>query len=280
MTVLRAAPYSLDFRTLIIAKAKARNAIGWNSNYSSLNTIGAKIQREPSQMAVPTRGSLTNFDRVQVNWLALANADTGDSTITSYNLEKENDQGAFEEVVGFTTPFTGISHTLTAGIVSGKDYKFRIRAVNKWGFGFYSTTATIQASAVPNNLSSAVVTSNVGTNVRIAWAAPNTNGNAITAYDIKIKQADGQFSSQAVYCNGTQGPIISARACEIPLTTLRQAPYSLTFNTVVVAKVSSTNAVGSSAGYSPVNTAGAKIYTEPVTMAAPVRGSITHPGQV
>jgi hypothetical protein len=42
-------------------------------------------------MAIPTRGILTNFDRVQINWLALADADTGDSTITSYNLEKEND---------------------------------------------------------------------------------------------------------------------------------------------------------------------------------------------
>jgi len=70
-------------------------------------------------MAIPTRGSVTNFDRVQVDWLALTDADTGDSTITSYNLEQENALGVFEEVIGFTTPFIGTSHTLTANIVSG-----------------------------------------------------------------------------------------------------------------------------------------------------------------
>jgi hypothetical protein len=50
--------------------------------------------------------------------------------------------------------------------------------------GTYSATATIQASAAPNNLSAAPVTSNVGTKVRIAWALPTFNGNAITAYEI------------------------------------------------------------------------------------------------
>jgi len=135
-------------------------------------------------MALPTRGSATNYDRVQINWLALVSADTGDSPITSYNLEQEKASGTFEEIVGLTTPFTGVSHTLTAGIVSGQDYKFRIRAINKWGSGIYSATATIQASAAPENLASAVVTSNSGTKVRIAWSAPTNNGNAITSYDI------------------------------------------------------------------------------------------------
>jgi len=43
VTTLRASPYSLDFRTLVIAKVKAMNTIGWATNYSGLNTAGAKI---------------------------------------------------------------------------------------------------------------------------------------------------------------------------------------------------------------------------------------------
>jgi len=155
---------------------------------------------------------------------------------------------------------------------------FRIRAINKWGYGTYSPTATIQASAAPNDLTTSAVTSNSGTSVRIEWSEPTYNGSAITSYDILIKQNDGNWSNETVYCSGLSGPIILARACEIPLTTLRASPFSLLFNEIVVAKVSSTNAVGTSSGYSPENTAGALIYTEPITMVAPVRGDITHPG--
>ena len=83
-----------------------------------------------------------------------------------------------------------------------------------------------------------------------------------------------------MYCNGAQEPILTDRACEIPLTTLRASPFLLEYSDVVYARVMSTNAIAGSLGYSPVNTGGASIITEPVTMAAPERGASTLPGQV
>lgn len=61
MTTLRASPYSLAYDTLVTAKIKAQNSIGW-SDLGAANTLtsGAKIQTEPTQMAVPTRNSGTS----------------------------------------------------------------------------------------------------------------------------------------------------------------------------------------------------------------------------
>jgi hypothetical protein len=37
----------------------------------------------------------------------------------------------------------------------------------------------------------AVTTTNVGTNVKIAWTAPSGNGASIVAYKILIRESDG-----------------------------------------------------------------------------------------
>jgi hypothetical protein len=41
--VLRASPYSLVFRDLVVAKVKSTNAIGWADSYSEENTAGAMV---------------------------------------------------------------------------------------------------------------------------------------------------------------------------------------------------------------------------------------------
>lgn len=56
MTVLRAVPFSLAQKAMVVARASAKNVIGWSS-LSLPNTDGAKIQVEPYQMNSPTRGS-------------------------------------------------------------------------------------------------------------------------------------------------------------------------------------------------------------------------------
>lgn len=46
MTVLRSAPYSLQYAELVSAKLRARNAIGW-SGFSPANAAGALVETEP-----------------------------------------------------------------------------------------------------------------------------------------------------------------------------------------------------------------------------------------
>lgn len=59
MTVLRQSPYSLPFEATVAEKVLAHNSRGW-SVASLVSTSGPTIQTEPSQMAVPTRGSGTS----------------------------------------------------------------------------------------------------------------------------------------------------------------------------------------------------------------------------
>jgi hypothetical protein len=164
-----------------------------------------------------------------------------------------------------------------SGLTSGATYTFRVRAKNKWGLGPYSPEVQIQASKGPDDIATAVVTANAGLKVSITWSEPNINGTPISAYTVEIQKKDSSFVTELVYCNAAQDPILTSRSCEIPLTVLRATPFLLEYGDVVFARVSSTNAIASSLGYSPVNTGGAIIMTEPVTMAAPTRGASTLP---
>lgn len=60
MTVLRAAPYSLQYDSLIRVKVSACNLNGCGT-YSDANTIGARIQTEPGVVTTLSEGSLTNY---------------------------------------------------------------------------------------------------------------------------------------------------------------------------------------------------------------------------
>jgi len=56
---LIAAPYSLEYDTLIVAKVRAFNINGWSAD-SVENISGVNVGIEPIIMATPTEGLLTN----------------------------------------------------------------------------------------------------------------------------------------------------------------------------------------------------------------------------
>lgn len=94
--------------------------------------------------------------------------------------------------------------------------------------------------------------------VRIDWTPPYANSEPITAYRIIIQQANGVFSEQIEDCDGSDATNIANTYCDIPMTVLRAAPYSLVQKAIVIAKVSAKNVIG----WSPIslpNTAGAQI---------------------
>ena len=97
--------------------------------------------------------------------------------------------------------------------------------------------------------------------MRIAWAEPADNGEALTGYQIEILHADGTtFSQETSSCDGTSS---TATQCDVPIATLAAAPYSLTYGTLIRAKVLAINPRGSGA-FSQVNSAGARMQTPPL----------------
>lgn len=127
--------------SLIQVKMRAENANGWG-DYSELNVAGALIKGAPSQMAAPTfdltQSSATN---AYVEWTALTGTAAGGTgvTISSYELDYYNtgDSTWYNIYTGTNLYY---SHT---GLTASTTYSYRVRAVNAYGNGAYSTTASV-----------------------------------------------------------------------------------------------------------------------------------------
>jgi len=105
------------------------------------------------------------------------------------------DQGTntFIELIGETSQYTGTDYTLTTGIVTGTTYKFKIKAVNKWGAGTFSAlNLSVLAASVPDKVATpttSIYAADGG--VKILWVAPNARGSTISSYLIQLKDKLG-----------------------------------------------------------------------------------------
>lgn len=96
-----------------------------------------------------------------------------------------------------------------------------------------------------------------GNNVRISWIKPTEYGAPITSYAIVVKDPGATYHAMTPnYCDGTQTAILTALACEVPLSVLIDGPFNLAFDALVVAKVTASNSNGAGT-QSAANTAGA-----------------------
>jgi hypothetical protein len=81
----------------------------------------------------------------------------------------------------------------------------------------------------------------------VSWVKPADNGKPITGYSILLQHFDGSFTTELVNCNGADETIIAAQRCQIPLSVLQAAPFSIsTLGSPIKAKVIAINAYGES----------------------------------
>ena len=122
--------------------------------------------------------------------------------------------------------YTQTSYLLISGVVTGTTYRFRLRSRNKWGISGVSAETSISASTAPGQMQTPT-TEISGANFRIAWDLPEEYGSQIDAYEILIRTSQAVFEEQTGYCDGSLSTTVDARECEIPLSVLRQSPFSL-----------------------------------------------------
>lgn len=193
-------------------------------------------------MATPTEGSQTTFDSIEVLWTALTTLEEtgGTLSIHSYNLEMYGEPtNVWQSVVGGDSNFYTDLFWIENGLITGTDYRFRIRASNEFGWGEYSDEVTIRADEVPAQI--LPVTTTVQTiYIKIAWDIPSTdNGSPLLEYKILIQAKDSVTYAESAYCNGQDVDLIASTdpSCLVEMTELRAAPYSLSQGYVVKAKV-------------------------------------------
>jgi hypothetical protein len=95
-------------------------------------------------------------------------------------------------------------------LTKGADYEFRYKAENIYGSSSYSPIATIKASSVPLQMVPPVLSYSVLNPllVQITLVAPDSNGSAITSYEVQAKSKDGNY--YPIQC--------TTLFCEVPLS--------------------------------------------------------------
>ena len=64
--------------------------------------------------------------------------------------------------------------------------------------------------------------------VRVTWTAADPNSDPLDAYEVLILTEDGEtYAAETSSCDGSDADVLSNNLCDIPLTTLRQAPFNL-----------------------------------------------------
>lgn len=109
--------------------------------------------------------------------------------------------------------------------MEGTDYKFRLRAKNKFGWGAWSSTVTIRADEVPAQISP-VTTTAESIYIRVSWALPSTvNGSPIEEYRLLVLSSDGLREEETTSCDGTDVDLVvsSTPSCLIPMQELEDS---------------------------------------------------------
>jgi hypothetical protein len=116
--------YGLVRGATIEARVQAQGLNGWGA-WSTNSVAGVTVQTEPGQGNTPTEGSQTSEAQVEVQWAALTtSAETGDSPITSYNLEyhvgSTDPTATWLDLAGEASEYTSTSYILTTGVVAAR----------------------------------------------------------------------------------------------------------------------------------------------------------------
>ena len=179
---LKGSTYELVFRSTISVVIRAHNENGWGPS-STANTTRTVLQ-VPQPVTGVGNGTTTNSTQIDVLWSALTTADdTGDTSILSYNLQRETSVNVYESEIGENEDYTSTSYVVTTNIVQGTTYNFKVRARNIEGWGDLSSAAPILAAQEPPQMGS-VTTAISDKSVNITWSLDDDNGSPITSYTL------------------------------------------------------------------------------------------------
>lgn len=220
VSIFRSAPYSLEWGSSIYVKVIATNIYG--DSIESVEGNGAIITTTPN---APINLEEVYAQRTKSTLGLSWEADPfiGGAVIEDFRVNIAVVGEAFTVLVsGLTSP-----EYLVTGLTFGVTYEFKVESRNSYSYSPYSETITLLCAFKPDP-PLVITTTNTANTVTVDWDEPINNGYVIHKYRFYILQSDGTtYGEESLKCDGTDTTIVNARQCQIALTTLRAAPFSL-----------------------------------------------------
>ena len=164
--------------SLIRVRVRAVNAKG-TGLYSELNTAGATIETEPTNLSVVSIDvPSTSNTATKVVWTALTGSARGgwDVAITQYEVYWDQASNTWASLANTTA-----LESVKTGLVGGTIYQFKVRAYNKYGEGLFTDAVSVNTSQAPDQ-PAAPTLEVVGAHVKISWVRPFRNHREVTGY--------------------------------------------------------------------------------------------------
>lgn len=108
--------------------------------------------------------------------------------------------------------------------------------------------------------------------VQISWTAPNDGSASLDEYEVQILSG----STTWVTVSACSTSSLSTAACSVSMLALWTSPYSLTYGTLIQARVKAHNSYGWASDYSDPNTSGVTVTAVPAQMSAPTIASYSN----
>eukprot|EP00803_Ostreobium_quekettii_P010398 evm.model.scf_366.4 EVM.evm.TU.scf_366.4 scf_366:58825-67959(+) len=185
-------------------RVRASNAAGWGPK--SQCTKFTSEPGVPDKVPVPTVVSLGSTS-LKVSWKAPAH--DGGSNITGYQLQCcEARKVASDSASVFKGVYYGSLCSWEAGgLLPGKEYAFRVQAVNACGASSWSTvTKGTTKAGVPDIPTPPTVRESSSDSLTLCWIPPDGRGSTVSSYTVQLAQEGGR-------CNGFVSHEEHRKAC-------------------------------------------------------------------
>lgn len=240
------APWSLPWGSSVYAKITATNIKGTSTESNASN--GAVIVTDPDPpYNLLEDTSYRTATQLAITWDCCTAE--GGTPVLDYRVLISADGGEYSvlaEGLGFEHHY--VATDLTPGVV----YSFKVHSRNAYEFSDDSEVLTLLCATIPL-APEAPTTTTITNYVRVSWPTPVTNGSPITGFKIYILESDGvTYTQESVDCDGFSSAVINTNECNIYLDTLTSAPYSLSLNEEIWARLETQNFYG----WSPVSEPG------------------------
>ncbi|MEI8051122.1 MAG: fibronectin type III domain-containing protein [Actinomycetes bacterium] len=179
----------------------ATNGVGTGaSSASSAQVTPAGLPRAPT--GVLAQAADTN---VSISWTA---AVANGSAITGYRVVATDETNAASSTNESTCTTNGATTCTISGLTNGDAYSFDVTATNGVGVSPASASSALVTPAGPPGAPTNVAGRPGDARVAVVWSPPNSNGSAITGYDVTAQDVtDSNSSTNGATCTTTGATI-------------------------------------------------------------------------